>query len=224
MRSELARAESELSRAIGIGGPRRFHADEAELRAGTRAPSRDVIIARAVEARPELRASQARVAEAKAGVHLARSAALPWFSWVQVNYYAGPTSTPASFGFGVALDLPVLSWNRGEIRAARARVRQREAEERAAAVNIVGELEEAFARLEAADTRVVEIEQVLLPRVEEAGRQAAAALAAGALDPLAANEIEARRIAARRQHLAALFERRSAMLTLEAAVGAPLDG
>ncbi|MCY1008111.1 TolC family protein [Nannocystis pusilla] len=222
LRSELARAEAELARALGPGGPRRFHADAAELQAIARVPSREDLVARAVDARPELRASQARVAEARAGVHLARSAAWPWFNWVQVNYYVGPTATPASFGFGLALDLPLLSWNRGEVRAARARVRQREAEERAAAAHLSGELDEAIVRLQAADARVMEIEQVLLPRVEDAAREAAAALDAGAVDPLTANEIEGRRVAARRQHLAALFERRSAALLLEAAVGAPL--
>lgn len=223
LRSELARAEAELARAIGPGTPREFHADLDELRAGARVPDRETLVARAAKARPELRAGQARVAEAQAAVHVARSAAWPWFTWAQLNYYVGPDSTPQSFGFGVALELPVLSWNRGEVKAARARVRQREAEERAAAATVAGELEDSLVRLEAADARVAEIEQLLLPRVEEAAREAAAALAAGALDPLTANEIEARRVAARRQHLAALFERRDAMLTLEAAVGAPLD-
>ncbi|HEY0134728.1 MAG TPA: hypothetical protein VGB85_11625, partial [Nannocystis sp.] len=61
-----------------------------------------------------------------------------------------------------------------------------------------------------------------LPSVDEAVRQAEAALAAGALDPVTAREVAARRVAARRLHLAAMYERREAIIALEAAVGGPL--
>ena len=222
LRSELARTEAELQRVIGPGAPRQFVVDGAELRAADVALDDEALIDRALRARPELRSGQTRVGEARAAHYLAHSEAWPWFKWAQVSYYIGPNATPAAWGFGLALDVPLFSLNRGEIRAAEARVRQRELEERAGVAAVAGEVSEALARVERATARVQDIEQRLLPRVEDAAREAEAALAAGALDPLAASDVEARRVEARRMLLAAQFERRDAIIALEAAVGGPL--
>lgn len=223
LRDELARTEAELTRLLGPGPPRKFRVDPDAL--GARAVPLDMpgLTEQALRARPELRGAQSRVSEAEAAVYLARGQAYPWLSWAQVNYYFGATSTPAAFGFGLALDVPLFSWNRGEIKAARALVRQRQAEERASVATVAGEVGEALARVERANTRVQEIETTLLPRVDAAARAAEAALAAGALDPLQASEIEARRVAARRLHLAALHARRDALIDLELAIGGPLS-
>lgn len=222
LRGELARTEAELDRVVGPGGPHTYVVDAGELRTTDLALDGDALVEQALRARPELRAGQTRVGEAKALHYLEKSKAWPWLSWAQVNYYVNNNSTASAFGFGLALDLPLLSWNRGEIRAAQARVRQRELEERAGVAMVAGEVGEALARVERASARVQEIEQRLLPKVEEAARQAEAALAAGALDTLAAGEIEARRVDARRMLLAAQFERRDAIIALEAAVGGSL--
>ena len=219
VRDELALTEAELTRLIGPGPPRKFRVDPDTL--GARDLDMTSLTEQALRARPELHRAQARVSEAQAGVYLARNAVYPWLSWAQVNYYFGATNTPAAFGFGLALDVPLFSWNRGEIKAARALVRQREAEERASVAQVASEVREALARVERANTRVQEIETTLLPRLDEAARAAEAALAAGALDPLKAGEIEARRIAARRLHLAALHDRRDALIDLELALGGP---
>lgn len=222
LRDELGRTEAELQRAIGPGAPRSFIVDAADLRGTDVALDDDALIDQALRARPELRTGQTRVGEARAAHYLARSEAWPWFKWAQVSYYVGPGSTAQAFGFGIALDVPLFSLNRGEIRAAQALVRQRELEERAGVAMVAGEVSEARARVERASARVQDIEERLLPRVEAAAREAEAALAAGALDSLAAGEVEARRVEARRMLLAAQFERRDAIIALEAAVGAPL--
>lgn len=222
LRDELARTEAELDRVVGPGPARSYRVDPAELRIVDRELDRDALTEMALRGRPELHRVQSAVGQAQAAEYLARSEAWPWLKWAQVSYYIGPNATPSAWGFGLALDLPVFSWNRGEIRAAKALVRQRELEERAGVAAVAGEVEQALARVDRATARVQEIERGLLPRVDEAAREAEAALAAGALDPLAASEIEARRVAARRLHLAALFERRDAIIALEAAIGAPL--
>ena len=232
LQDQLALTEAELTRLIGPGPPRTFRVDPDTLGARDRPLDMQDLTEQALRARPELRSAQSRVGEAEAAVYLARGQVYPWLSWAQVNYYfvsTRPTATstggvaPASVGFGLALDVPLFSWNRGEIKAARALVRQRQAEERASVALVASEVREALARIERADARVKEIEATLIPRVDAAADAAKAALAAGALDPLQASEIEARRVAARRLHLAALHARRDALIDLELAIGGPLS-
>lgn len=222
IRAEIDRIHGELELLLGTGGPHQFRVDPGELQVRDVALDRGALTEQAMAARPELRAVQSRVGEAEAEAYVARSKAWPWFDWAQVQYRAGPTSTPASFGFGVALTLPIFSWNRGEIRAARALVRQRTLEERAQIAAVAREVDEAVARVERTAARVRELERDLLPQVEAAAREAEAALAAGSLDAVKAQEIAARMLAARRIHGAALLAHREAVIDLEAAVGAPL--
>ena len=230
LRDELATTEAELARVIGPGAPRKYQVDPAVLRVADVELDHDALTERALRSRPELRATQARVGAASAAVYLERSKAWPWLSWAQVGYGIGSvantsanmTATQVPVSFGLALDLPIFSWNRGEIRVARAVQRQRELEERAGVANVASEVDEALARVERATARITEIETDLLPAVDEAVREAEAALAAGALDPVTASEVAARQVAARRLHLAALYERREAIISLEAAVGGSL--
>ncbi|MEZ4449586.1 MAG: TolC family protein [Nannocystaceae bacterium] len=172
--------------------------------------------------RPELRAAERRADQAELSLRRERRAALPWPSWAQVNYYAGAVGPAPPVGFGVALELPLLSWNLGAIRSAAARVRERDLESRAEIAAVAGEVEDALGRLRRADARVHALQGELLPRVDAAAQRAAAAADAGALDVLEVLDLEARRIAARRLELAARHERRGAVLDLEAAIGAPL--
>lgn len=223
LRDDLASTEAELARVIGPGAPRKYHVDPAVLRVADLELDQDALTERALRSRPELRATQTRVGQAAATVYLERSKAWPWLSWAQVGYAIGSNAATIPVSFGLALDLPIFSWNRGEIRAARAVQRQRELEERAGVANVASEVSEALARVERATARIAEIEESLLPTVDEAVRQAEAALAAGALDPVTAGEVAARRVSARRLHLAAMYERRDAIISLEAAVGGPLS-
>ena len=135
---------------------------------------------------------------------------------------AAPGNPPSAFGLAVALTLPVLSWNRGELKASKALVRQRRAEQRAQVVVVADEVDAAAAKVERTAVRVLDLERELLPAVDAAGREAQAALADGVLDPIVVNQIEAEAVAVRRVHLAALLEHRQAVVTLEAVVGGPL--
>jgi outer membrane protein TolC len=223
LRGELARAEAELSRVVGPGPPFKVRVDRGMLDVEARELDAQALTELALRARPELRAVQTRIGEARAEVALARVEAAPWFSWAQVNYVVGPVeSRLAALGFSFAVDVPLFSLNRGKLRAARARMRQRQVEERAEVAVIAGEVSDAIGRAVRADARVREIERDLLPQVDAAARHVDAALAAGSLDVIEALAIEARRVAARRLHLAARFERCDALIELEAAVGAPL--
>jgi outer membrane protein TolC len=218
---EIEQLEGDLQRLAGVDGPVRFRVEgspavrDADL-------DHEVLVEKAVRSRPELRAAQAGVGVARAQVHLARNKTWPWFEWGQVDYHAGPNATGASWGFGVALTLPVLSWNRGEIRATKAQVRQREAEESQEIAAIADEVREAAGRVEWSAKRVHQLQTVLLPPIEAAATEATAAVESGSLDRLAANEIALKAVEARRRLIAAELEHRVALIELEAAVGAPI--
>ncbi|MBL9104992.1 MAG: TolC family protein [Myxococcales bacterium] len=224
VRSEKAATESEITALVAPGTRQTYRVGPADLEPSALAGDRDALIERAVAARPEPRAGQSSTGAAEAELYLARNEVWPWLTWAQVNYAINPTAMTATsqnaFGFALALDLPLLSWNRGKIRAARALVRQRNLEERAAVATVAAEVDAALARVREADRRLQDLDANLLPQVEDAARQADEALAAGGLDLEAVLEIHERRIAARRLRLAALYERRDAVLALEAAISA----
>jgi outer membrane protein TolC len=219
---ELRLVEDELRRLTGAGLEVTFHADASELQLVEVGGEVDALIERAFAARPELRAAQAKIAQAEAVAYLERNQAWPWIKWAQVSYLAGPGASPRTWAFSVNIDLPVLSWNRGKTRVAQALVRQREAEERAQVVAVAHDVAEAVARVERTAARVRALDEGLLAKLEVAAREAEAALAAGTLDPLKAADLEGRQIAARRQRLAALLEHRVALIELEAAIGGAL--
>ncbi len=222
---ELARTEAALALLVAPGTSQKFLVDRKDLEPGDLALDRKALTEMAVSSRQELRETQTATNAAEAEVYLARNESWPWLAWAQVNYQFrtqvpslnNPT-TPA-FGFGLALDIPLFSLNLRKIKAAKAVVRQRELEERAAIAVVATEVAAALARVQQADSRVREIEKNLLPQVEEAARQVDAALAAGGLDAIEALEIADRQVAARRAHLEAQYQRRDAMLELEAALG-----
>jgi cobalt-zinc-cadmium efflux system outer membrane protein len=218
LRDAIALTQEQLARLAGIRGPVRFEIDP-ELVRPAEPVERDLLIERALASRPELRTAHAFVVEAEAEAHVARAEAWPWFDWVQLQYRAAPGSTPTAFGLGVSITLPVLSWNRGAIKASKALVRQRKAEQDARIVAIADEVDAAAALVERTRERVLALERELLPAVEVATHEARSALASGTIDALDANEVEIKAVAAKRTHLAALLEHRQAVVALEALVG-----
>jgi cobalt-zinc-cadmium efflux system outer membrane protein len=222
IRDAIGLAEEQLARLAGIHGPVQLQLDP-ELLLTTAPVERDVLIERALASRPSLRSAQALVVEAEAEAHIARAEAWPWFDWVQLQYRAGPGSPPTAFGLGVSITLPALSWNRGAIKASKAVVRQRKAEHDSQVVAIADEVDAAAATVERTRERVLALERELLPAIAVATSEARSALETGAIDALAANEVETKAVAAKRAHLAALLEHREAVVLLEALVGGQIE-
>jgi hypothetical protein len=135
---ELARTEAALTLLVAPGTSQKFLVDRDDLEPGDLPRPQDPHRAGRV-ARQELRETQTATNEAEAAVYLARRTRRGRGS-------RGPRSTTSSapspdrlnnpttpaFGFGLALDIPLFSLNLRKIKAARAVVRQRELEERAA--------------------------------------------------------------------------------------------
>ncbi len=228
IRDAIAGIERELQALIRASEPPRLQLDPGELEPHDLDLDRDRLTERAMAGRPELMLARSAVEQARSGVYLARSKAYPWFDWAQVQYRAGSTAIATgapstAFSFGLAMTLPAFSLNRGEIRASRALVRQREAEERARIAAVASEVDAIIGRVRRTARRLHDLETGLLPQIDAATRAAAAALAAGALDPLTASAVTTRMIDARRTHIAALLEHREAVIDLEAAIAGPLS-
>ncbi len=224
VRDAIATIEGELTRLVGLPNPVTFATDTDDLRPVGLTLDRDALLDRALASRPELRAAQARVVEAKASSHVAKGDAYPWFSWAEVQYRASRNAVPSAWSFGVALTVPIFSGNRGRIRESEAIVRQRTIEERSTIVSVAREVDDAVRRVQRTGEAVSEVERDLLPKIEAARREAEAAIASGTLDPVAATAIDRKIVDARRLHLAVLLAHREAVIELEAAVAGPLGG
>jgi multidrug efflux system outer membrane protein len=222
VRGQIESVERELSRIIGADVPVRFVVDPKQLELVDARPDRDALTERAMKLRPELKAAHHNLQAARAEVHIARSEAWPWFDWAQIQYRIEENPQPAAWGFAVAFTLPIFSWNRGEIRASRAVVRQRELERRAQIALVAAEVDEAATRVEITARRVQEIDRELLPRLAETVSEAEAAVASRTLDPGELAKLEERAVKARRLRLEALLEHRVAVIDLETAVGEAL--
>ena len=219
--AEIEAMEGDLRRLAGE--PREFRTEPLPA-VGRAALDRDKLVEAALRNRPELPAAHAGVAEAQARAHLARNRAWPWFEWGQADYFIRPDSTPRSWGFGVALTLPVFSWNRGEIKATRALVRQREAEQDSEIAAIAAEVDAAAGQVERTAERLRRLRTEVQPRLQEVAEEARAAHASGALDPIEANTMARKAVRGERLVIAAELEHRLAIIELESAIGARLPG
>ncbi len=222
VRDQITQVERELTRLAGIPAGVRFAAGSEQLQLVDQELDRDRLTDQAMAARPALRGAHANRVAAEADVYLARGRAYPWFDWAQLQYRVSRDASPSAFGFGIALTLPIFSWNRGEVRAMRAVVHQRDVEERSIIASVAAEVDLAVGEVERTAKRAHQLEHELLPQAEAAAREAEAALASGAIDPVVASEIDEKVVDARRLHLEALLEHREAVIDLEMAVGGPL--
>ncbi|MEZ4448770.1 MAG: TolC family protein [Nannocystaceae bacterium] len=223
LRGEITGLERALARLAGVA-PGRLRIDPRALEAAPLDLDPEGLTELALRSRPELQGAQARSFQGAAEVRALRGEAWPWLDWTQLAVRTGGASGQSSLGFGVAVGLPIFGRTQARVRVARARQRQRELEEAASIAAVVDEVAAAIEAARTTASRVRALEEGLLPRVEVALREAEAALAAGALDPLEADAALAREVAARRVHLAALLDHREAVIDLEVAVGAPLGG
>lgn len=216
---ELERAEAEATLARTIGGSVQLAGEPALVEL---ADDDDALVRRALEARPALRAQQARIAAAQGDAWVARSEAWPWISFVQVDYDLEPEPEPLAFGVGLGVDLPLFSWNSGAIEEADARIAGLRGGLDAAAQAVASEVSTAAARVRATASRVRAVRDGLIPAVDAARVTIEEAVTSGSEDPIAG--IRARLESARAQTrlVRALAAHREAVAALEAVLGEPV--
>jgi outer membrane protein, heavy metal efflux system len=120
-----------------------------------------VLLSQALEARPDLQATQAQVQRADASVRLAKRLVFPDIA-LSVNYAQQGTSltavTPPTVTVGLSLSLPIFYQQQGEIRRAEADARTQELGKAKAQAQVVSDVEMAFAAYRTALERAQRME------------------------------------------------------------------
>ena len=181
---------------------------------------RAVLMRRALDNRPDLRAAEADRARARADHRLARANAW-WDITPQIEYQRiGPDNT---IGFGFSLPIRVFDRNQGEIARTQAEISRVDAVREATALQVLAALETDRQAALTQRERVVSLRDVYLPKatvardtVEFAYRRGGQSL----LDFLDAQRSYRETALA---HLQALGAYLSAVYQLEADIGGPLD-
>ena len=181
---------------------------------------RAVLMRRALDNRPDLRAAEADRARARADHRLARANAW-WDITPQIEYQRiGPDNT---IGFGFSLPIRIFDRNQGEIARTQAEINRVDAVREATALQVLAALETDRQSALTQRERVVSLRDVYLPKatvardtVEFAYRRGGQSL----LDFLDAQRSYRETALA---HLQALGAYLSAVYQLEADIGGPLD-
>ncbi len=169
--------------------------------------------------RAELRETAAALARSRADAYRARAERWPWLGYVQLSYEADDESGPLTWGFAMALDLPVFAWSGAKVNAQDAVTRRRRVEHRVTVTRIALEVEAAIDHAVRTRERLDNIRAALLPAAEEAARLAEQAETTQALDALRVVRLQVSRLRAQRRHLDALRGWVLARVRLDAAVG-----
>lgn len=119
------------------------------------------LLSEALEARPDLQASQAQRERAEASVRLAKRLVFPDIA-LSVNYAQQGTTetaiTPPTVTIGLTFSLPIFYQQQGEIRRAEADARTQELSKAKALAQVVSDVETAFAAYRTAFARAQRME------------------------------------------------------------------
>lgn len=213
-RVESARALADLAAIAGMDSIGRVVIDTT-VRPLT-LPAIDLFIARAKQNRPDLRAADANVDAARAGVSVERSAIVR-----EIGGMAGVMTMQEgkSLMAGFSMPLPLLDQNRGEMQRASAQRRAATYERTLVERHVVADVTSSYAGVQAMSAQVSRIGARLLTRAAEGRRIAEGAYREGAV-PLVQVLDAARAFAeARMIYYRALFALRQSIVRLNAAVG-----
>ncbi len=217
-RVEQARAQADLAAHLGLepllADSLRVTAESSE--ADTVLPRRDVYLARARQARPDLVAARARVAAGRAGVALERIAIIRQVGATFGVKRVGGTNTMIA---GLSLPVPLFDQNLGEIRRAgaeRAAAEQQLAwTERQVQAQVTG----AYAAVRLLTEQVRRLEGTFLARAEESRTIALAAYREGAAALLLVLDASRALADARVTYYRTVFAQRESLLELQITAG-----
>jgi outer membrane protein TolC len=177
----------------------------------------------ALAAHPALRVDLARHAAQAEAVALERMENIPWFKIV-----AGPRAeispgiNRVAFNAGLEFSFPLWDWNTGHIAVEEARLKRDEARYWAEVANLRRDVAVARSDLEARRAAVEQLEQQLLPALEQRREAARMGLEAAQLDTTVLLEAEEQLWRGRRQLVRANRELRHAWTRLERVLGVPV--
>jgi len=209
------RRESALALSLLIGGDGQHLATVSDSEFTFIPLDKDLsALKREVASRPSLRAAGARVAQAEAGLRLARKNALPDLK-IGLFY---PSLRASSWGFGVGLTLPL--WRdkiEGERREAEALSQAQAAAREAREKKIFSLLRNAYESVKATEERLALFEQSLLPEIDGILELGLSDYQYGKIDSLHLFDVLRTYKAAQLEYLAALLDHRVSLVDLESA-------
>ncbi len=219
---DLANARAGLNRLMGRGLGAAVEAADS-LTVPPSPADLDELLARARDARPELRAIASQRRGAAASTSLARAFWLPDLGLSLSKNLA--TGSPSSYTAGVGFSVPLFFWNhsRGEVAESRWRERELSAALSDLEAQVDLDVRTAYAAASTSLRQAVYLRDEVLPEAREAYRIAAVSYGLGGISAL--DVLDARRtlIEAENAYAEALGAANDARAALELAVGAPLD-
>jgi len=172
-------------------------------------------------AHPSLQAKQLASQASQARASAERAAVIP-VPDVSVSLEHGQQDPRTSFRFGLALELPLLSWNRGKVHEAETAAQRADAEARAVSIKLGADLRAARSRWEQAQARARLASRELVPMAERLFSLARTAYDLGRAPLLAVISAQGDLLASRSAALESALEVQRALADLEEAIGAPL--
>jgi cobalt-zinc-cadmium efflux system outer membrane protein len=180
------------------------------------------LLARARERRPDLAAARAQLESARSAAALARRRVIPAFQ-LQAQYaqqgQSGSWFTPPTAGFGIALPLPVLYQQQGEIGAADATVSAAEASLVKVEARVATEVASSFAAFQATRRAAQRAEEQLVGLSRDVRESVSAEYARGAASLLDYLDTQRVRISNEVEYLGVLRAFWVAVFDVERAVG-----
>ena len=180
---------------------------------------RDAWVQEGLETRAALRETNAALGRARADAYRADSERWPWLGWVELSYELSDDSTPLSWGFALAVDLPIFAWTGAETAAADALTRQRAQEHQGAITRVAREVEGAFSAEAGARERLQTLRETLRSAVDGAAQFTAAATPAQVPEASQRLRLKVATLRAQRRELDAVRSWVQARVNLVAAVG-----
>lgn len=214
-RTALAARQDELGLWLGVPAGSALVA-EADLGALPVVPGREAALDRARATHPALHGARAKTRAFEADVGVEERARVPALA---LTGFTASELDRQAYGVGLAVDLPVWSWNSGRIRAAEARLAVARAEADATAQEVLAAVIDAQAACRAAVATATRLGANVVPRSETVAATMEKTYQSGEVSLL--EVIDARRtlLDARRLHVSALAEAHIHCSRLDALVG-----
>jgi len=173
-----------------------------------------------LERNPELRrfADQSRLQEAR--LQLARAARSTDIEWNAGVRHLGEDGSWAAVA-GVSMPLGNTRRTEPGIRAAQAEIAALALERESAALTLEATLIEAHMSFSGASAEVRAVNELLLPKLQQAERAAERAYRAGALSHVEWSQVEAESFAARREQVLVAIEAHRALIEIQRLTGSP---
>jgi cobalt-zinc-cadmium efflux system outer membrane protein len=173
------------------------------------------------QAHPSLQAKQLSSQASLARASAERAAVIP-VPDASVSLERGQQDPRTSFRFGLALELPLLSWNRGKVHEAEIAAQRADAEAHALSIKLGADLRAARSRWEQAQARSRLAARELVPMAERLFALARTAYDLGRAPLLTVISAQGDLLASRSAALESALEVQRALADLEEAIGAPL--